>query len=125
MNDILQIIFQYFSLGINRMVVGFTSTYAISAYHHKCCEFESHSWQDALDTTLCDQVCQWLATGRWFSPGTSVSSTNITDRQDITEILLKVALNTINSNPIFVDNKKWKLFNELSKGIQEDQKVWQ
>jgi hypothetical protein len=58
MNDILQIIFQYLSLGINRMVVGFTSTYAISAYHHKCCEFVSHSWQDALDTTLCDQVCQ-------------------------------------------------------------------
>jgi hypothetical protein len=22
-----------------------------------------------LDTTLCDKVCQWLATGRWFSPG--------------------------------------------------------
>jgi hypothetical protein len=21
-----------------------------------------------LDTTLCDQVCQWLATGRWFPP---------------------------------------------------------
>jgi hypothetical protein len=21
-----------------------------------------------LDTTLCDNVCQWLATGRWFSP---------------------------------------------------------
>jgi hypothetical protein len=21
-----------------------------------------------LDTTLCDKVCQWLATGRWFSP---------------------------------------------------------
>jgi len=19
-----------------------------------------------LDTTLCDKVCQWLATGRWF-----------------------------------------------------------
>jgi hypothetical protein len=31
-----------------------------------------------------------------FSPGTRVSSTNITDRHDITEILLKVALNTIN-----------------------------
>ena len=44
-------------------------------------------------TTLCDQVCQWLATGRWFSP---VSSTNKTNRHDITEILLKVALNTIN-----------------------------
>ena len=44
---------------------------------------------------LCDNVCQWLATGRWFSPGPVVSSTNKTDRHDITEILLKVALNTI------------------------------
>ena len=48
------------------------------------------------DSTLCDKVCQWLATGQWFSPGTPVSSTNKTDRHDITEILLKVALNTIN-----------------------------
>ena len=31
----------------------------------------------------------------WFSPGTPVSSTNKTDRHNITEILLKVALNTI------------------------------
>jgi hypothetical protein len=31
-----------------------------------------------------------------FSPGSPVSSTNKTDRHDITEILLKVALNTIN-----------------------------
>jgi len=31
-----------------------------------------------------------------FSPGTPVSSTNTPDRYDITEILLKVALNTIN-----------------------------
>jgi hypothetical protein len=31
-------------------------------------------------------------TGRWFSPGPPVSSTNKTDRHDITEILLKVAL---------------------------------
>ena len=46
-----------------------------------------------LDTTLCDKVCQWLATGQGFSP---VSSTKKTDRQDITEILLKVALNNIN-----------------------------
>ena len=34
---------------------------------------------------------QCLATGRWFSPSTLVSSTNETDRQDIAEILLKVA----------------------------------
>jgi hypothetical protein len=46
-------------------------------------------------TTLCDRVCQWLATSRWFSPGPPVSSTYKTDRHDITEILLKVALNTI------------------------------
>ena len=45
---------------------------------------------------ICDKGCQRLATGRWFFPGTPVSSTNKTDRHDITEILLKVALNTIN-----------------------------
>ena len=50
-------------------------------------------WRGVLDKTLCDKVCQWL-TGRWFSPSTS--STNNTDSHDITETLLKVALNTIN-----------------------------
>jgi hypothetical protein len=35
--------------------------------------------------------CQGIAADRWFSPGTS----NKTDHHDITEILLKVALNTI------------------------------
>jgi hypothetical protein len=29
--------------GRDRMVVGFTTTYTISAYHHWCCEFESQS----------------------------------------------------------------------------------
>ena len=43
-------------------------------------------------------VCQGLAAGRWFSPDTAVSSTNKTDRYDTTEILLKVALNTKNTN---------------------------
>ena len=47
------------------------------------------------DITLCDKVCQWLVTGRWISPGPTVFSTNKTDRHDITEILLRVALNTI------------------------------
>ena len=42
-----------------------------------------------------DIVCQLLTTGRCFSPGTLVSSTNKTERHDITEILLKVALITI------------------------------
>jgi hypothetical protein len=69
------------------MVVGFTTTYAISAFHHSSCEFSIPLRRDVLDTTLCDNVCQW------FSP---VSSTNKTDCHDITEILFKVALNTIN-----------------------------
>ena len=54
------------------------------------------SCRGVLDTTLCEKICQWLATSRWFSPSTPVSSTNKTDHHDITEILLKVALNTIN-----------------------------
>jgi hypothetical protein len=104
------------------MVVGFTTTYAISAYHHWCREFEnldqgdhhyvtlplsplksygfeSRSSRGVLYATLCDKVCQWLTTGRWFSPGTPVSSTNKTDIHDTTEILLKVALSTITIAP--------------------------
>jgi len=41
-----------------------------------------------------DKVYQLLAHGQWFSSGTSASSTTKTDRHDIAEILLKVALNT-------------------------------
>jgi hypothetical protein len=37
--------------------------------------------------------------GQTFSQGTPVSSTNKTDRHDITEILLKVTLKTINPKP--------------------------
>jgi hypothetical protein len=35
---------------------------------------------------------KWIARGWQFSPGPPVSSTNKTDRHDITETLLKVAL---------------------------------
>ena len=56
------------------MVFGFTTTYAISAYHHCICyELESRSGRC---TTLCDKVCHWRATGRRFSPGPPVSATN-------------------------------------------------
>jgi hypothetical protein len=80
------------------MVVGFTTTYAIGAYHHWCCEFESCSGRGVLNTSLCDKVCQWLVTDLWFSSGTAVSSTNKTDCHDIAKILLKVALSTIKPN---------------------------
>ena len=76
--------------GRDRMVVGFKTTYAISAYHHWCCEFESRSGGDGQHSHfITDKICQWLATGRWFS---SVSSTNKTDSHDKTEILLKVCV---------------------------------
>ena len=76
------------------MVVGFTTTYAISAYHHWCCEFESRSGrcvQHYVIKFVSDlwQVCGFLQV-LWFPPPIK------TDCYDITEILLKVALNTIN-----------------------------
>jgi hypothetical protein len=42
------------------------------------------------------KILDSLAHGRWFSPGTPTSSTTKTGRHDIAEILLKVALSTIN-----------------------------
>ena len=46
--------------GRDRMVVGFITTYAISAYQHQCYEFESSSWRGVFDTTLCGKVFQRL-----------------------------------------------------------------
>ena len=42
----------------------------------------------------------FVGTIRWFSLCTLVSSTNKTDRHDIAEILLKVALNTLTLTPL-------------------------
>jgi hypothetical protein len=42
--------------GRDYMVVRYTTTCAISAHHHLCCEFESRSWRGVLNTTLCDKV---------------------------------------------------------------------
>ena len=66
-----------------------------------------------LDTTLCDNVCQRLATGRWFSPCIPVSaSINKTNRHDITVVLLKVVLATITLNlttiPFSASDSKWR-----------------
>jgi hypothetical protein len=76
-------------------------SYGSWTYHYLCNQWLSPLmlWVRisirARCTTLCNKVCQWLAWGRWFSPGPPVSSTNKTDRHDIAEMLLKVALNTI------------------------------
>jgi len=76
--------------------------YSVSSF---CLQGPSGSWSlwvrilvryGVLDATLCDKVGHCLAAGRWFSPGTPISTTNKTHRHDIAEILLKVELNTIN-----------------------------
>ena len=54
-------------------------------------------WRTRLAATS-DKDYQLLTHGRWFSPGTPASSNTKTGRHDIAEILLKVALNTINQS---------------------------
>ena len=70
---------------------GLSSLYSssINFLFQSSCDFEYSSWQVVLYGKVC-QTC-----GRWVSMDTLVSSTNKTDHHDITEILLKVALNTI------------------------------
>jgi hypothetical protein len=66
--------------------------------------FESEMYSGSkhmLSCLYCDTMVPYhyvislLMTGRCFSPGNPVSPTNITDRHNIAEILLRVALNTI------------------------------
>jgi hypothetical protein len=78
------------------MVVGFTTIYAISVYHHWRCDFESrsgemYSKQQYVIKFVSDlrQVGGFLRVLRFPPPIKH-------DHHDITEILLKGALNTIN-----------------------------
>jgi hypothetical protein len=57
-----------------------------------------------------DNAYQLLAHGRWFSPGTPISSTTKTGRHDIAEILLKVALNRINKSINLSNGVKIRFF---------------
>jgi hypothetical protein len=75
LSTIFQLIVTRSRRGRDCVVVGFTTSCAITAYHHTSFEFEPRSWRGVLDTTLCDKVCRWLATGRFFSLGTPVAST--------------------------------------------------
>jgi hypothetical protein len=59
------------------------------------CEFESRSWRGALDTALKFVSDLQYIVGQWFLLGTPASSANKTAHHDLTETLLKVALNTI------------------------------
>ena len=77
--------------GCDRMVVGFTTTYAVGAYHHWYCEFESRSGRGVQHYVLkfvsdFRQISDFLWFIRFPPP--------IIDRHDISEICLKAALNT-------------------------------
>jgi hypothetical protein len=85
------------------MVFGFTTIYAISAYHHWCCEFESWSGRGVQHYMYVIKFVSDLWQVGGFLRVTPVSSTNKTGRHDITEILLKVALNIIKQT-----NKQYK-----------------
>ena len=57
-SEILYLWYSWSRRGCDRMVVEFIATCAISAYHHKSCEFEPRSWRGVLYTTPCYNVCQ-------------------------------------------------------------------
>ena len=63
--------------------------------------------QGVLDTTLCDKVCQWLATGQRFSP--------VLRFLDITEIWLKVVLNNITVTYEVLSGTFSILYNHMNK----------
>jgi hypothetical protein len=75
--------------GRDLMVFGFATTYTVSVYHHWCCEFESPS-ERGIQHYVIKFVSDLLQVGGFLR--SSVSSTNKTDRNDMTNILLKVAL---------------------------------
>jgi hypothetical protein len=60
-----------------------------------CCHEQCVACHHDLHVTLPYHICWFL----WcLTPLSQVSSTNKTDRHDVTEILLKVALSTIKTN---------------------------
>ena len=69
-------------------------------YNYMCkrCISPLKLWVWILLMARCTQYNKCHAADQWFSPGTKVSSTNKTDRHDITEIFFKVTLNIFKPN---------------------------
>ena len=67
-------------------------------------------------TTLCDTVCQWLVTGRWFSPPIKLTTT----------IELKYSKTCLNRTPLWLKNlfslDRFKLHRHLVDGTVKS--VW-
>ena len=77
--------------------------------------FVNYKKESTLLPAASDKVYQLLAHGRWFSQSTPASSITKTGRHDIAEILLKVALSTINQsiNHSYIFNKLLTFHREL------------
>ena len=76
-----------------------------------------------------DKVYQLLVHGLWFSSGTPVSSTTKTGRHDIAEILLKVALSTINQIIIYstglnCDRHKFDIYDIIMLRVSFCSDIW-
>ena len=115
--SIVDIAYTVFSLRTRKIMRIWTSYDEIRFFYFtRETNFSIQRMARRTHVTLCDKVCESLATGQWFSPDILVSSTNKTDRHDITEIVLKVALRAISLNLLYknVRNRhnvanSWKL----------------
>ena len=80
----------------DRMVIGFTTTYATSAYHHKRYELDFRAREVYSIEHYVIKFVRDLRHVGGFLRVLRFTSTNKTGRHDMTEILLKVALSTTN-----------------------------
>ena len=81
--------------GLDRFFIGYTTGCAIRSYHHWTYEFESWSGEAC---SIWHNVLKFVSSLRQFGGFLRVHrfpTPNKTDRHEITEILFKVALNTV------------------------------
>jgi len=103
--------FSWDRYGRGRMVVEFATTYAISSYHLWCCEFESRSGRGVLH-----YVIKFVSDLRQFGGFLRIlrfPPPIKTDRHDITEILLKVALNAMIKPNQTMIYRNWSLSSHI------------
>jgi hypothetical protein len=98
--------------GHDRMEVEFTTTCAISAYHHYSCEFEPCSWDMySIQHYVIKFVSYLWQIGGFLRVPRLPPPIKLTATIIITEILLKVALNTINLHQNLNMKRKFLLQN--------------